>query len=313
MIYLVNGDDRHLILKRVQSIIKNAKAQSDDIYRYDGSDKTFSLERVIFECRNVTLFSKKMVLLQDPSFFKNKMDEKEEQIFIKLCQEHQDEFNLIIYSDTTIDKKFKWYKNVAKYVEVINVLKMNDKEFEKYVTQSIIDADIQMEKRLIPTLIQKIGIDVLSFENNLEKLSLYPGVIDEETLNHLISNKLEDNIFEFINALLLKNRVLSFKILNDFKVLNIDVLTLTLILSTQVRFYFQVKYLKSQFLDNATIAERLNCKEGRIYYAHNKIQAFSLEQLLDILGRLSNLDQTIKSGKDNGEVIFELFILEVMR
>ena len=83
------------------------------------------------------------------------------------------------------------------------------------------------------------------------------------------------------------------------------------LLAYQFRFMCQVKNLNEQGYTIRDIAERYNAKEYRITMTLKSAQGRSSKALLDILSRLSQLDQDIKRGKKDSIMGLEMFIIDV--
>lgn len=314
MIYLITGEDKFLIDKKVDEIVKDFKISQLDVLKYDGNSNKFNISYVLDECNSYSLFNdKKLVLVFNPLFFYEGLSQSEENNFIEFCKNDSDEYLLIFYGDIKIDKKRKFNKDILKFIKVHEIKKIDQNEFNNYLRSKIKKNNIDIDENAIQELIDFLPLDLEIMNNEVNKLILYKEKITPLVISKLISRKNEDDIFELINALSEKKLKKSLKIWNDFKIQNIDALSIILILATQIRFLYQVKYLKNKAMDNKSIAEALNTKEGRIHYSLMKVNKYTINDLLYILNMLAKLDQSIKSGLIDADNGFELFVLEMMR
>ena len=314
MIYLISGQDKLLIDKKIDEILKDFKTSQLDILKYDGNSSKFNINYVLDECNSYSLFKeKKLVLVFNPLFFYEGLTQSEENNFIEFCKNDSSEYLLIFYGDIKIDKKRKFNKEILKYIKIREIKKIEQNEFNNYLRSKIKKNNIDIDENSIQELINLLPLDLEIMNNEVDKLALYKEKITPLIINKLISRKNENDIFELINSLSEKKLKKSLRIWNDFKIQNIDALSIILILATQIRFLYKVKYLKNKAMDNKSIAEALNTKEGRIHYSLMKVNKYTINDLLYILNMLAKLDQSIKSGIIDADNGFELFILEMMR
>ena len=86
------------------------------------------------------------------------------------------------------------------------------------------------------------------------------------------------------------------------------------LLANQLRFLYQIAYYQSLGKKRNEILELANINEYRLNKANEALSNLSMEEILSLLKKLSDLD--VKCKCDNSisdETRFELFILELLR
>lgn len=83
------------------------------------------------------------------------------------------------------------------------------------------------------------------------------------------------------------------------------------LLAGQIRFVYQVRVLMDSGCKKEEMMDILKASSGRIWNTMKNANRFRADQLLDHLALLSNLDETIKSGRMDRDTAFENFILQI--
>ena len=147
----------------------------------------------------------------------------------------------------------------------------------------------------------------------IEKLSCYKKEIDVKDIDLMVAKKIEDNVFEMIDAIFAKKLDKVFRIYYDLKINNNEPLTLISLIASQVRFLYQVMVLKDKGYSENNIANELSCHPYRAKLALEKVYHLNKMDLTNLLEELSSLDIKIKSGEIDRFVGFELFLLNACK
>ena len=186
-------------------------------------------------------------------------------------------------------------------------------EFNSIVKYALNKYNIKLTNEALDELLNRLPIDLINLKTEINKLSSFEEVIELEDIKNLINKPLEDDIFSLINAILDKNLDNSIQYWRDLKKQNYDGVGASLILSTQIRFMFKVKYLYSLGFSSEQIASRIKAHPYRIKIVLRRINIFTINQLLSMLNELATLDQNIKTGKIEANNGFEIFLVNMTR
>ena len=135
----------------------------------------------------------------------------------------------------------------------------------------------------------------------------YTGVVTSRSE----SKKMDDNIFDMIDAMFKKNSNKAFRIYNDLKSLGNEPVSLVSIIATQVRFLYQILVLSNKGYNESNIANELSAHPFRVRMGMEKVRHYSEYELEELLDELSKLDIQIKTGDIDRFVGLELFILKM--
>lgn len=321
MIYLVKSKDIYHIDKKIKEIINKYTIEEFDIHRYDAKDKNFNYGDVVEDLRTIPFLSEfKLVIINNPNFLFNikaddeNVNNEHTNAIIEYINNPAYESILFMYSIDYNFKTSKEFKNIIKNIEVIDYSKFNSNNFIDDARSLINQANLKLDNQAFNLLIKNSNNDYSILISNIEKLVLYNDKIDINVIKALSDAYVEDNIFEFTNAIFDKNITLTFKILDDFYNNNLSTFYLIAILASQLRFYNQVSYYYHEHYSIADIMHLTNSKkEYRITLALNTLNRYQNIDMLEMLNKLAILEQALKTNDNIDERLrFELFILELI-
>ena len=316
MNYILIGTEKYNLLKRRNELVKDLIGDDEiNISIYRGNE--WEISELIADLQTVPFFAdNKVVILENPGFIVSPKvsDETYVDALVKYFKQPNETTTFIIYIDQVFDRRRTSLKTLTKYMkrEVYDTL--SEEDFQMIVRNDLKDNGFKLDYDSMNELLSRLPIDLVNWKNELEKLKLYPGKIDREAIRNLISKPLENNVFELTNAVNNKNTGKAIEVYHDLLVTNKnDISSLVGLLAAQFRFMFQTIALSEQGNSQKEIAERLNCKEGRVYMAFKNSGGRSSHQLLKVLDDLAELDQKIKSGRINPQLGLELFLVQTTR
>ena len=155
----------------------------------------------------------------------------------------------------------------------------------------------------------RVGNDFRSYINNVKLLLEYSSNVSTKDVNVLVKEPLQDNTFDLCDLLLNGDVKSALALYRDLIKGGRLPLTLLPMLLSQLRFLFEVSYLKAMRMDKYSMAQQLNCKPGRVGFAMGKLSKVSSLSLLKSMADLSKIEKEIKFELDDADMKMELYIL----
>ena len=313
MNYLVYGKDEFSIKNKVKELVKQSGATKNNLIQFDGCQPNFNFGDLLEACNTIDFFNEtKCIIFSNPIFIEKytECDNKTIDNMLDYLKNPNPNVNLIMYSyELNIsDKKIK------KYCEIYNFKAMTLDNYRELAIKIIDNSKLKLSFNIRNLLVDYSNQDLYLLKQNIAKLQLYNRPIDEETLPHLIDIPFEEDVFKFTNAIFAKNMNQALLILKDFYANNVAPQYLIAIIASQLRFLNKVSYLYSNHLTISQIADLTKSKEYRIVKSVETINHFHNPNFLELLNKLSNLDQAIKSNNNlNPNLRLELFIVSLTR
>ena len=283
----------------------------DDTINYDIN----SVSDIVNEASTIGMFSlNKFIVINIDSYFKDKKDIPN----INLLEEYFDSYNpnsylIFICNSDTIDSRKK-IVNLIKKNGIVKKIEANDSYITDYINSYLKDNGYSINNSDVIYFINRVGSNINNITNELDKLMLYKindKIITRSDIDLLTVENIDDSIYELVNAILKNDSKKAIKLYYNFINNGMDVNQMIAIVGSQIRLLYQVKRLYNKGKSNEEIAKILEFKSVyRVKYLLSDSYYYSEEDLLKYLSKLSTIDEAIKSSNQDGNMLFELFIIK---
>lgn len=312
--YLLYGLEDYLINEKIKEIEENNKINEEDIIRFNLDED--SISSLLIEASTVNMFSDKKLIICDNSSFltssKNTSENELNDLTDYLNNPFEDVIIIFIVREEKPDQRKKITKLVNKVSKVYDCNKIENYKLQNYVFDYIRDKGYSISNKSVELLIGKVGYELSNIIKELDKLFIYKGndkKITEEDIDEVITNNIENNIFELTNAVINKEKDKVIKIYNDLIKIGEDPIKLIVTISNQFRLLLQVKIMRNSGYSEKEIVSTLKEHPYRISLAMKS--RYSVEDIKKLLLKLSNLDYEIVTGKTDKFFGFEMFLLNL--
>lgn len=312
--YLIYGLENYLIDEKIKEIKDKTKVEEDNIITYDLSND--SIESVLVEASTVSMFSDKKLILCDNAFFltanKSLSEEELDDLTKYLENSFEDVYLIFIVRDEKVDSRKKITKLITKISKVFDCNKIESYKLSNYISDYIRDKGYSISSSTVELIISKVGYELSNIIKELDKMFIYKGEdkkITKEDVEDVITNNLEKNIFELTNAIVNREKDKINTIYNQLIKSGEDPIKLIVTLSNQFRLIIQVKLMRSGGYSEKEIVTTLKEHPYRINLAMKS--TYNIEDIKNILLKLSNLDYEIVTGKTDKFFGFEMFLLDI--
>lgn len=309
--YLLYGTDKSILNKEINDIKKTLSIKEEDIIYYNIED----VKDIIEEALTISMFSNNKFIIIDSTNF---LSEKKEVSNINLLEDYFEHYNkdsylIFISNKDTIDSRKKLVKLIASKGIMKKAEATND-YLTKYVNGYLKDANYKMSNIDIATFLSRVGTNINSINNELDKLMLYKvedKIITKDDIEKLVEENIDNPVYDLVGFILKNEKEKAIKLYNNFTQNGMDAASLIPVIAAQIRLLFQVKRLYNKGKTNDEIAKILEFKNVyRVKYLLSDSYYYSEEDLLKYLSKLADLDKGIKLGQIDPKVSLELFILE---
>lgn len=217
---------------------------------------------------------------------------------------------ILVYADT-LDKKSPLYLALEEGKAVFNqIATFTPEQWPQIAMKYFQKNGIEIRQDAAVELVSRIGGDYSTFLNEASKLVTYSKgeVVTKEMVEMLVSQPLEDDMFQLSNALTRGDKKRAFKVYKDLKVKNIRGITLMNALAKQLQFLHEVQHLYSKRMDSFAISKELGCTPGRVnasLYSVRKMRDTCLEKGLEAL---YEAELAVMSGQKDEDLAFNMFL-----
>lgn len=320
-VYLLHGTERYFMEQFKDTLIKALKNDiSDDITTYDL--KEMAVEDVIIDVETLPFFNeRKVIFAYDPIFLKAKPDNLSFSHDIKRVEAYLD--NPISYSILVfiapyekIDERKKITKSFKKNATVVNCNPIRANQLRKWILYMAKQRKIELSEEALFLMESEFENNLYMLQQEMEKLALFVGPhgqVTKEVIVNVISTSLSHSALELVDAVLKRDLHLAIKIYKDLEKKKEDPIGLIALLAYQFRIIFQVKLLRQKGFANQHIQKEIKVHPYVIKLASERSSSFTKEKLTEIMNELTNTDATIKQGKMEKGMAFELLLYTLIK
>ena len=309
-LYLIVGEDQELVNFYLNKIMNEIGLDEDKKINYDMN--TSSISDILDEVSMISLFSSEKVVI-GYNFDISKINDNDRDYLTRyLNNNNNSNDRYIILIAGRVDGRNKDYKIFKDKFKIIDLLQVdNDKDIYKYIEDYIKDRGYKIDKYNLDYLVELLGNDINNINNEIDKIILYLSddkVISREVIDKLVSDNIDNIMYEFTNAVLDREYEKISKMYNDFKIENVGYDYLIGSLGNALRGALVIKILYNQGNSNSEIAKFIGKKEFYIKKMIERLYNYTVDDLCILIDKLGIIDREYKSGKSNIDML-ELYLL----
>ncbi|MDO1605310.1 DNA polymerase III subunit delta [Lactobacillus sp. YT155] len=315
-IYLVVGDETSLNDK-AREIFKGILDEQELEMNFSSFDLLESpLEDVINEAISTPFFGERRLIFADNPVFltgsKESSINQNTDILADYLNNPMPTSTLVLFASyEKLDSRKKIVKELNKKVEVVDTAKIGANQVGEYVNKMITQAGYSIDDDAMNLLIQKTNANFSEIESHLDKLYTYALTtkkIDLKAVDQLVPDTLEDNVFNLVNAILDKDIAGAENLYQQLLIQKVEPIALNGLILSQLRLLIQISILSAKNLTQSSIASELKVHPFRVKMAAQQVKRFSPETLKQMYQYIVDIDYQMKTGAENKEMLFDLFI-----
>lgn len=319
-IYFFYGSESFFLQQLKQQLIEKVAANDEDsLAVYDLEE--VPIEAAIGDAETYPFFSeRKLVIAENPVFLKAKPD--------KLTFEHDllalerylaapvDYTVLVIIAPyEKIDERKKISKLLKKHATVAACNPIKDNDLKQWVNSIASQLQVTINDEAYEIMEAELSNNLHQLENELQKLALYVGPNGEVTKDiaeELVSHTTTSSALRLVDAVIEKDLHKAIRIFKDLLKMKEEPIAMISLIAFQFRSILRVKLLKQQGYSQFQMQKQLGVHPYVVKIALNRERQFTVDKLERIIIQLADTDATIKSGKMEKEMAFELMLYDLI-
>lgn len=312
---IILGEDTFSLKNKAHQLVHEAHVDDFSTAMYDVSETP--LDEALNDALTMPFMSDlKAVIIRHANFFSDAKEAavyKESSMFESLATVNLDHVLLIflVEGKKCLDKP-ALLKSIVEKASVIKLEPKKPEDLKAWIDRQLAKADIKLSPAAKDLLYERTTHDAEVAYQEIKKLLLYTyesKSIDIETLEHLITPVLDEDVFNIINKMLEGQKEKAFKTIEDLLKAKIDALgILTALIHKFRELALTQAYLKEK-VSKDELASTLKVSPGRAYYMIKNAQTIPRAHVEQELSRLAKYDTYIKTGHMDKNLALELFVL----
>lgn len=313
MIFFYYGENSWLARQKIRAIKNKFQEEIDksghNIINLDGEEMSAG---DFFNAASSSGFlaSKKLIIIKN--IFNNKKLSSWQDALINFLNKQEDsreENYIIFWQSDKPDVRTKLYKTLKKFKFVEEFKNFSNAELVNWLKKQA-----SLKKRKLSTdnaniLIAYAGNDLWSLSQEIEKLIHFTSdEITADDIKNIVVSKIDENIFNFIDALGQQNKALALRLLEEKLNSGVNAQLLLSMIVRQYRLLIKAKALSKQASYAGALAQALKLPSWLADKTYQQSQLYTMEQLKNIYSNLLDLDQQLKSTSTSEALLFAKLI-----
>lgn len=307
-VYLFYGAETYLKRQYRDRICNALNPEGDtmNFSRYEG--KGLNEGEIIDLAETMPFFAdRRVILLEDTGFFKNKADKLADYI------PELPDYLCLIFVENEVDKRSRMYKAVQKAGRVVEFPTQDGNTLTRWVLGMLKRENKKITKGDMELFFSKTGNDMGNIERELEKLLCYTmdqDVITTEDIEEVCTTQITNQIFDMVRAVTSRQQKKALDLYYDLLSLKEPPLKILALIAREFNMMMQVKTLNGEGCDVRTISSRTGLRDFAVKKYLPLIRQYSLQQLNEALTDCTSTEADVKTGRLSDVLSVELLIIK---
>lgn len=319
---LVYGTEPYFIQNIKDLFTKKVLKEEENLATYDLRET--SIQEVIADVETYPFFGEsKLIFASNPVFLQTKPEkllveglEHDLSILERYLSNPVDYSVLVFIAPYKgIDQRKKLSKLFKENTVVAECNPIKSYEQNKWIKELATGLNIRIEDSAYE-LFEGFSTDLHQLESELTKMSLFvgeDGTITRDIAEQLISQTSNSSSLKLADAVTNRDLSKAMSIYKDLEKVNEEPIALIGLLAFQFRNILRVKLLRQKGYNQAQIQKQIGGHPYVIKVALDREKIFSEKKLKEIIAKLAIADSTIKQGKMEKGLTFELLLYDLIQ
>lgn len=306
--YLLYGDEDYLRKQYKDKLVKALCPDGDtmNFNRYEGKD--IDIDRVIDQAETMPFFAdKRLILIEDSGFCKS----GGEKLADYLGDSSPD--TVIILNESAVDKRSRLFKAVGSNGRAVEFTRQSEETLKKWILGRVRKEKKNIDARALENFLEKTGDDMMTINNELEKLFSYvmnKDTITADDVDRIITVSTSSKVFDMIAAMAEKKQSKALDMYHDLLVHKETPFGILALITRQFNMMLQVYELKDDGHSSSHIAKAVGIPPFVEAKYEKQLKNFTYSRLRKALRDCAAADEAVKIKGMNPELSVELLIIE---
>lgn len=305
--YLLYGEEKFLV-RKYKNILVEAICHDDDMNfsYYEGKDA--DINDIKDNSDTMPFFAdRKLILIENSGMFKTSSES-----MVDIVKSAPDSTYFIFVEDE-VDKRNRLYKAVSEYGYVCEMKTQKDDDLSGWVFKYFKDAGLNITSNDMNAFLGIAGPDMDNLYNETMKIIAYcrgRNVVTLDDIYALCSPKVQDRVFDMIQAMAMKRTDEVLKLYSDLLALKEPPLKILAIIGKQFAMLLAVKELLKDNAGNSEIAQKLGIRPFFVGRYITQAKQFSVKEIREAVQDCVETECSVKTGRSEDKYAVELLILK---
>ena len=306
--YLLCGEEAYLKVQYKNKLLKALNPDDDtmNFNHYEG--RNIDVKELIDLCETMPFFAdRRVVLLEDTGFFKNKCDELADYM------KELPDYLCLVFVEDEVDKRSKMYKAVKSCGRIGEFARQDEKTLMQWAAGILKREGKNITQRDMELLLTMTGIDMGNLRMELEKLITYTGdrnVVTRADIQEVCTTQTQNKIFDMIRAVTEKNQKRALDLYYDLLTLKEPPMRILFLLAKQFRQLLLVKEYTEEGVAQPEMASRLGVPSFVVRNIASCARSYRISELRQAVTDFVDAEEAVKTGRLQDVLSVELLIVK---
>ncbi|HLR41031.1 MAG TPA: DNA polymerase III subunit delta [Virgibacillus sp.] len=321
-VFLLYGSESFFIQNLKKHIVQAVVGSNDDenLITYDLEE--VPIQEVVADAETYPFFGeKKLIFATNPVFLKAKPDKLPFDHDLEALQRYLNEpvdYSVLVFIAPyeKIDERKKISKLLKKNAVTAACNPVKEYELNKWIKDLADNLKISITPDAYDVMEAELTSDLYLLQNELTKLATYVGdggTVTKEIAEDLIAPTANSSSLRLVDAVIERNLHKAITIYKDLEKMKEEPIALIGLLAYQFRMIFRVKLLRQKGYSQFQMQKQIGAHPYVIKIALNRERQFSIQKLEYIMDQLTNADATMKQGRMEKDLAFELLLHAIIQ
>ena len=306
--YLLCGEEAYLKVQYKNKLLKALNPDDDtmNFNHYEG--RNIDVKELIDLCETMPFFAdRRVVLLEDTGFFKNKCDELADYM------KELPDYLCLVFVEDEVDKRSKMYKAVKSCGRIGEFARQDEKTLMQWAAGILKREGKNITQRDMELLLTMTGIDMGNLRMELEKLITYTGdrnVVTRADIQEVCTTQTQNKIFDMVRAVTEKNQTRALDLYYDLLTLKEPPMRILFLLAKQFRQLLLVKEYTEEGVAQPEMASRLGVPSFVVRNIASCARSYRISELRQAVTDFVDAEEAVKTGRLQDVLSVELLIVK---
>ena len=306
--YLLCGEEAYLKVQYKEKLIHALNPDDDtmNFNHYEG--RNIDVKELIDLCETMPFFAdRRVVLLEDTGFFKNKCDELADYM------KELPDYLCLVFVEDEVDKRSKMYKAVKSCGRIGEFARQDEKTLMQWAAGILKREGKNITQRDMELLLTMTGIDMGNLRMELEKLITYTGdrnVVTRADIQEVCTTQTQNKIFDMVRAVTEKNQKRALDLYYDLLTLKEPPMRILFLLAKQFRQLLLVKEYTEEGVAQPEMASRLGVPSFVVRNIASCARSYRISELRQAVTDFVDAEEAVKTGRLQDVLSVELLIVK---
>lgn len=307
--HLIYGEERYMVRYYKNKLINKLSQPGDEMNCIIFQNKTVSTSDVAEAGQILPFFAeRRLLVVEDSFFFNNSCD------MLDYLKEFP-ETTYVVFVERKVDKRNRLFKWMNQHGCITECAYQSERMLRKWIAGYVKMAEKRISSSAVELLIERVGIDMESLSNELEKCIGYVGErsgIEREDVDIISIGVAVSKIFEMIDAVAEKNENKALRLYGDLLANKESPMSILNLFARHVNILLRMKNCMKQGIGKADIARKCDIPPFTVPKYKKQADFFTEDQLYDLLDTRMDYEEEFKAGRLSDQLAVEMFLIQAL-